>query len=216
MTLIVLLISFITFIIIGMPIAFAIGVASFFALLTTGVPLVLIPHYMFSGVDSFVLCAIPMFVLAGEIMLQGGMTKSLTDFSDILVGKIRGGLGHTNIMASIFFAGITGSATADTTALGSILIPAMSGKGYSRAYATAITIASSVIGPIIPPSLTFVIYALAVGNVSIGGLFLAGVLPGLFVGIALMIMNYIISRKRNYEKRTESYSWKKIWDFLLR
>ncbi len=210
MTLAILIISFVLFILMGMPIAFAIGISSLFALMTQDVPLILISHYMFSGVDSFILCAIPMFVLAGEIMLHGGMTKSLTDFSDVLVGKIRGGLGHTNIMASTFFAGITGSATADTTAIGSILIPAMSGKGYSRAYSTAITIASSVIGPIIPPSLTFVIYALAVGNVSIGGLFLAGIIPGILTGIGLMTINYVISRKRNYEKRTEPYAWSDI------
>lgn len=210
MTITVLLVTFTLFIVLGMPIAFAIGIASLLALLTQNVPLILIAHYMFAGVDSFVLCAIPMFVLAGEIMLQGGMTRSLTDFSDILVGKIRGGLGHTNIMASIFFAGITGSATADTTAIGSILIPAMSGKGYSRAYSTAVTIASSVIGPIIPPSLTFVIYALAVGNVSIGGLFLAGILPGVLTGIGLMVINYSISRKRLYEKRTTPYRWPEI------
>ena len=176
MTIIVLSFFFVLFIVLGMPIAFAIGVASMLALLTQDVPIILISHYMFSGVDSFVLCAIPMFVLAGEIMLRGGMTRSLTDLSDLLVGKIRGGLGHTNIMASIFFAGITGSATADTTAIGSILIPAMSGKGYSRAYSTAVTIASSVIGPIIPPSLTFVIYAVAVGKVSIAGLYNKGIL----------------------------------------
>lgn len=211
MTITVLLIAFVVFIVLGMPIAFAIGIASLLALLTQDVPLILVSHYMFAGVDSFVLCAIPMFVLAGEIMLHGGMTRSLTDFSDVLVGKIRGGLGHTNIMASIFFAGITGSATADTTAIGSILIPAMSGKGYSRAYSTAVTIASSVIGPIIPPSLTFVIYALAVGNVSIGGLFLAGILPGVLTGIGLMLINYIISRRRNYEKRTVPYTWPEIF-----
>lgn len=214
MTLTVLLVTFILFIVLGMPIAFAIGVSALLALLTQDVPLILISHYMFSGVDSFILCAIPMFVLAGEIMLYGGMTRSLTELSDLLVGRVRGGLGHTNIMASIFFAGITGSATADTTAIGSILIPAMSGKGYSRAYSTAVTIASSVIGPIIPPSLTFVIYALAVGNVSIGGLFLAGILPGVLTGIGLMAINYVISRKRNYEKRTEPYSKKEMLRIL--
>ncbi len=214
MTLTVLIVSFVLFIILGMPIAFSIGVSSMLALLTQDVPMILISHYMFAGVDSFILCAIPMFVLAGEIMLQGGMTRSLTDLSDLLVGRIRGGLGHTNIMASIFFAGITGSATADTTAIGSILIPAMSGKGYSRAYSTAVTIASSVIGPIIPPSLTFVIYACAVGNVSIGGLFLAGIIPGALTGVGLMVINYIISRKRNYEKRTEPYNKKEVISIL--
>jgi tripartite ATP-independent transporter DctM subunit len=214
MTIIVLSFFFVLFIVLGMPIAFAIGVASMLALLTQDVPIILISHYMFSGVDSFVLCAIPMFVLAGEIMLRGGMTRSLTDLSDLLVGKIRGGLGHTNIMASIFFAGITGSATADTTAIGSILIPAMSGKGYSRAYSTAVTIASSVIGPIIPPSLTFVIYAVAVGKISIAGLFLAGILPGILTAIGLMVINYVISKRRNYQKRSEPYTWPEIWKIV--
>jgi tripartite ATP-independent transporter DctM subunit len=210
MTLLILVLLFILFIVGGMPIAFAIGLSAMGALMMQGVPLVIISHNMFAGVDSFILCAIPMFVLAGEIMLHGGLTRSLTDLADVLVGRIRGGLGHTNIMASIFFAGITGSATADTTAIGSILIPAMKEKGYGAAYSTAVTISGSVIGPIVPPSLTFIIYALAVGNVSIGGLFLAGIMPGLLIGLALMVVNYFISRKRGYEKRTEPYTWGQI------
>lgn len=163
------------------------------------------------------LVSVPLFVLAGEIMLRGGMTRSLTEFADMLVGRLRGGMGHTNIAGSVFFAGITGSASADTTALGSVLIPAMAEKGYDRAYATAITIASSVIGPIIPPSLTFVIYAMAVGgDVSIGQLFLAGIVPGILVAFALMVMNYWISHKRSYEKRTTRYSFAEIVQITLR
>jgi tripartite ATP-independent transporter DctM subunit len=206
MTLLVLCVAFVILTALGMPIAFVIGVSSLLALLVNGENLILLPHYMHIGVDSFVLVAVPMFVLTGEIMLKGQMTRALTDFADVLVGRFRGGLGHTNIAASVFFAGITGSASADTTALGSVLIPAMADRGYSRAYATAITIASSVIGPIIPPSLTFVIYAMAVGGVSIGELFVAGILPGILVAIALMVMNWKISRDRNYERRTERHS----------
>lgn len=206
MTLLILISSFFILAILGMPIALAIGVSALLALLNQGMPLAVVPHYMFSGIDSFILCAVPMFILAGEIMLKGGLTKSLTDFAYLLVGRIRGGLGHTNIAGSMFFAGITGSATADTAAIGSIMIPAMVQRGYGRAYSTAVTIASSIIGPIIPPSLTFVIYALAVGQVSIGGLFMAGLLPGVLAGIAMMATNYFISKKRNYEKRTEPYS----------
>lgn len=206
MTILLLALTFIALSLIGMPIAFVIGISCLVALLADGQSLTLLPHYMFIGMDSFVLVAVPMFVLAGEIMLKGGMTRSLTDLSDVIVGRIRGGMGHTNIAASVFFAGITGSASADTTALGSVLIPSMAERGYGRAYATAVTIASSVIGPIIPPSLTFVIYAMAVGGVSIGELFLAGLVPGLLVALALMIMNYRISVRRNYEKRTEPYS----------
>jgi tripartite ATP-independent transporter DctM subunit len=211
MTLIVLISSFIILLLLGMPVAFVIGISSLAAIVASGEPLVIASHYMFSGVNSFLLVAIPMFILAGDVMLHSGMTRTLTNFADIFVGRLRGGLGHTNIAASVFFSGITGSATADTTAIGSIMIPAMADKGYGRAYATAVTVASSVIGPIIPPSLTFVIYALAVGNVSIGGLFIAGVVPGLLTCIALMIMNHIISKKRNYPKREFSYTNKEIF-----
>lgn len=210
MALALLAISFFVLLIIGTPVAFAIGISSLVTLIYLGEPVVLAAHYMFSGINSFLLVAIPMFVLAGNIMLHSGMTRALTDFADIFVGRFRGGFGHTNIGSSLFFSGITGSATADTTAIGSILIPAMAQKGYSRAYATAVTVASSVIGPIIPPSLTFIIYALAVGNVSIGGLFLAGVVPGVLTGIGLMVMNYLISKKRNYPIRDVAYSTKDI------
>lgn len=216
MTLFILVAAFFVLVICGMPIAFAIGVSSLCAIWYEGMPLVLLSHYMFAGVDSFILCAVPMFILAGEIMLQGGLTRSLTDFADILVGRIRGGLGHTNIVASMFFAGITGSATADTAAIGSLLIPAMADRGYSKAYSTAVTIAGSIIGPIIPPSLTFVIYALAVGRVSIGGLFMAGIVPGLLTGLALMFINYRISNKRQYEKRTQPYTRKQILDITTK
>ena len=216
MALFLLTVIFIVSILAGMPIAFGVGLAALVALIAQGEMLVILSHQMFFGVDSFTLGAIPMFVLAGEIMFQGQLTKALTDVSDLLVGRIRGGLGHTNIMASMFFAGITGSATADTTAIGSLLIPAMKEKGYTAAYSTAVTIASSVIGPIIPPSLTFVIYALAVGRTSIGALFLAGIVPGALTGIALMILHYYISVKRNYEKRTEAYTWKQIFDIIRR
>lgn len=206
MALTVLVLSFIVLVILGMPVAFAIGVSSLAAFLVLGEPLVVVSHYLFSGVNSFLLVAIPMFVLAGDIMLHSGMTRTLTNFADLFVGRLRGGLGHTNIAGSVFFSGITGSATADTTAIGSIMIPAMSEKGYGRAYATAITVASSVIGPIIPPSLTFVIYALAVGDVSIGGLFIAGVVPGFVTCIGLMVINHIISRARGYPKRDFRYT----------
>lgn len=206
MALATLLIVFTVLVIVGMPIAFAIGVASISVILLEGQSLNVVTHYMFSGVDSFLLVAIPMFVLAGNIMLHSGMTRNLTDFADLFVGRLHGGLGHTNVAGSLFFSGVTGSATADTTAIGSIMIPAMSEKGYGRAYATAITVASSVIGPIIPPSLTFIIYALAVGDVSIGALFIAGIGPGLLTCIALMIMNHIISRRRGYPRRERKYT----------
>ena len=216
MALFLLTAVFILSIVVGMPIAFGVGLAALIALFAQGESLVILAHQMFFGVDSFTLGAIPMFVLAGEIMFHGQLTKALTDLSDVLVGRIRGGLGHTNILASMFFAGITGSATADTTAIGTLLIPAMKQKGYTPAYSTAVTIASSVIGPIIPPSLTFVIYALAVGRTSIGALFVAGIVPGTLTAVALMVLHYYISVKRQYEKRTEPYSWRQIRSIVKR
>lgn len=207
----VLAITFTVLVVLGMPIAFAIGVSSLAVILLTGESLMLVPQYIFSGVNSFLLVAIPMFVLAGNIMLHAGLTRRLTDFADLFVGRLHGGLGHTNVAGSAFFAGITGSATADTTAIGSVMVPAMAEKGYGRAYATAITVASSVVGPIIPPSLTFIIYALAVGDVSIGALFIAGLVPGVLVCIALMIMNHVISRRRGYPRREEKYTKKEVF-----
>ncbi len=210
MTLLILAVAFFGLTILGMPITYSIGLASLGAMLWQGTPLVMIPHLMFDGLDSFILVAIPMFILVGEIMLRGALSTNLTDLSDMLVGRLRGGLGHVNILASIFFAGITGSAAADTTAIGSILIPTMKERGYSAAYSTAVTIASSILGPIIPPSLTFILYAMVVGNISIGGLFLAGIIPGLITGLSLMILHHFISYKRKYEKRTTPYPRKMV------
>ncbi len=156
---------------------------------------------MFTGIDSFPLMAIPFFMLAGELMFSGGMLTRLFKFADALVGHIRGGLGHVNIVASMLFAGITGSALADTAALGSMEIPMMVEGGYDVDYSAAITAASSIVGPIIPPSIPMVIYAVAAGNVSIAALFLAGAIPGILIGVAMMIYNYIVSLKRNYPRR---------------
>ena len=199
-TITLLAVFFIT-LLLGMPIAFSVGLATMITMIIQGVHLTEIPHNMFVSLNSFPLLAMPLFILAGDIMLKGRITKMLIAMADVFVGRLRGGLGHVNIMTSMLFGGITGMATADTTAIGSMLIPAMVEKGYDRDYSTAITIASSVIGPIIPPSLTFVVYSLAAGRVSIGGLFLAGALPGALVGVSLMVVNHFFSKKRNYERR---------------
>jgi tripartite ATP-independent transporter DctM subunit len=144
--------------------------------------------------------AIPFFILAGNIMNNSGITMSLVRFSNVMVGHLRGGLAQVNIFVSILFAGLSGSAVADTSAIGSIMIPAMEKDGYSREFSAAVTAASSVIGPIIPPSIIMVIYAYVMG-VSVGGLFAAGIIPGLIVGLLLMTIAYIISTKRKYPKR---------------
>jgi tripartite ATP-independent transporter DctM subunit len=194
----------------GVPIAFSTGIASLGAILVMGnVPLHVIVIRILKGIDSFPLMAIPFFVLAGEIMAKGGVTDRLVKFSNILVGKISGGLAQTAIVGSMIFAGITGSATADATAVGSVLIPAMKKEKYDEHFSCAVIAAAAVIGPIIPPSLTFVIYSLATG-VSIGGMFLAGIVPGVLVGLGLMLVAYMISKKRHYPKRTTSLSWQEI------
>ena len=182
----------------GIPVAFCLALTSLVVLLIIGnVPLHLIPQRMFTGMDSFPLMAVPFFILAGDLMNSAGITQRIVRFSNALVGHIRGGLAHVNIVASMFFAGISGSAVADTAALGSILVPAMEEDGYDLTFSAAVTASSSVIGPIIPPSIPVVIFAL-VGSVSVGGLFLAGVVPGVLIGFGLMGVAYVISRRKNY------------------
>jgi tripartite ATP-independent transporter DctM subunit len=195
---IILTVVFIITLAAGIPVAFCLALTSLVVLLIIGnVPLHLIPQRMFTGMDSFPLMAVPFFILAGDLMNSAGITQRIVRFSNSLVGHIRGGLAHVNIVASMFFAGISGSAVADTAALGSILIPAMEEDGYDLTFSAAVTASSSVIGPIIPPSIPVVIFAL-VGSVSVGGLFLAGVVPGVLIGVGLMIVAYVISRRKNY------------------
>jgi tripartite ATP-independent transporter DctM subunit len=163
----------------------------------------------FAGINQFPLLAIPFFILAGEVMNQGGITISLVRFANSLVGHLRGGLAHVNIVTSMLFAGLSGSAVADTSAIGSILIPAMEKDGYSRKFAAAVTAASSVIGPIIPPSIIMVIYAFMM-NVSVAGLFAAGLVPGVLVGAGLMVVTAIISKRRNYPKADRRANLKEV------
>lgn len=208
-------ISFFLTLALGIPIAFVLGIAALVAVIALpNVPLHLIPQRLFTGMDSFPIMAVPFFILAGNLMNASKITDRIIDFSKLLVGRIRGGLGHVNIVASMFFAGISGSAVADTSALGSILIPAMEKERYSTAYSAAVTASSSIIGPIIPPSIPMVILAM-VANLSVGGLFLGGVLPGILIGFGLMAVNYVISRRRNYQKIEEAIQWKAFFKTLL-
>ncbi|NCC98003.1 MAG: TRAP transporter large permease subunit, partial [Synergistales bacterium] len=177
--------TFAILIVVGMPIGFVLGVAALLGMeqMGGGAILNLVPQRYFAGVDMFTLMAMPFFILAGEIMNKTGITQRLVKFSNILVGHLQGGLAHANIVASIFFAGITGSAVSDTAAIGSMLIPAMVDEGYDKDFSAAITAASSIIGPTIPPSNIMVIYG-AFMQVSIAGLFMTGVVPGLLLGVA--------------------------------
>jgi tripartite ATP-independent transporter DctM subunit len=187
------IILFFIFLIAGVPIAFALLLPPLIGLLIAGdfFSLQILVQRLFSGVDDFILLAIPFFILAGDLMDRGQLTTRLVKFSGVLVGRLRGGLGITNVVASMFFGGITGSAVADTSAIGSVLIPAMQQDGYDTDFSCAVTASSSVIGPIIPPSCQMVVYSVTVG-VSTGGLFAAGMIPGILVGFALIFVTYII------------------------
>lgn len=210
--LIPLIILFIILIFFRFPIALAIGLAcagtiAFFS----DIPIIVMVQRMVVGIDSFVLLAIPLFILTGKLMNAGGITDRLFSFARGLVGHVRGGLGQANIIASMIFSGMSGSAVADAGGLGIIEIKAMTDQGYPKEFSGAITIASSVIGPVIPPSIPMVLYG-ALAEVSVGRLFMGGIIPGTLVGISLMILVYTMSIKRNYP-RDKRISFK---EFLIR
>jgi tripartite ATP-independent transporter DctM subunit len=200
--LLILLIPFLTFSFLGMPVFISMGISSFIYILTfhDKIPLLVIPTNMIGMLDSYGFLAIPFFFLAGDLMNTGGITKRLVDFAAALVGHIKGGLSHVSIIANMIMAGVSGSAIADASATGSVLIPAMKKDGYPAAYSAAVVAAAATIGPIIPPSIPMVIYGLLV-NVSIGKLFLAGAVPGFLMGLYLIITSYLISKKRNFPAR---------------
>jgi tripartite ATP-independent transporter DctM subunit len=197
----ILLGSFVAFMLIGMPVAYAMGLAAIAGAIWIDIPLDAVMIQIASGVNKFSLLAIPFFVLAGAIMAEGGMSRRLVAFANVLVGFVRGGLSLVNILASTFFGAISGSSLADTASIGSVMIPEMEKKGYPRDFATAVTVSGSVQAILIPPSHNAVIYSLAAGGgVSIAALFLAGVLPGLLLGLTLAIMCLYIAKKRNFPK----------------
>jgi len=208
-SLVLIIVTLIT-LVMGMPIVFCIGIAAVLGLFVIGdIPLQFVPQRIYAGMDSFPLLCIPFFILAGELMSQGKITEKLLEFAILLIGRVRGGLALANVLASMFFGGLTGSAIADASALGAVEIPMMIKAGYDKKFSAAITCASAMVGPLIPPSILVVIYALSV-NVSIGGLFLAGVIPGVLVGIALMIASYVIAKKRKYPLRKEKVTTKEL------
>jgi len=197
---IILLGSFALLLFLGAKVIYAIGISTLVTTFYLGVPVLSIVQNLVRGINSFSLMCVPFFILMGEIMTAGGITNRLVGLADALVGWIRGGLGMANIVDSMFFGGISGSPTADVSSTGVIIIPMMTQAGYDIDFASAITMASSIQGLLIPPSHNMVIYAMAAGGVSIGALFMAGAIPGIFLGIALGIYVYYISKKRNYPK----------------
>lgn len=187
----------------GVPIAFVLGGTAVAAFMTSEfIPMVVFPQRVFAGMDQFPLMAIPFFILAGALMNQSGMTVRLVRLSQAIVGRFRGALAQVNVLVSIFFAGITGSAAADASAVGSVLIPAMEEDGYETDFSAAVTACSSLIGPIIPPSIPAVIYAITAG-VSVGEVLLAGIVPGLLLGLSQMVVVDYYARKRGYRSGTK-------------
>ena len=186
---------------IGTPVAYALGISALVTAAVVDLPPEAVLLKVSDGVDNFALLAIPFFILAGALMAEGGMAWRLVNLANVCVGFMRGGLAMVNILASMFFGGISGSSVADTSSIGSILIPMMKKHGYDDTFAVNVTITSSTQGVVIPPSHNAIIYALAAGGtVSIAQLFLAGIIPGIMIGLALMILSYIISVRRGYPK----------------
>jgi C4-dicarboxylate transporter DctM subunit len=186
------------FLVLGMPIVFGIGISSLVALLVSGqIPLSIMVTKIFGGMDSFPLMAIPFFILAGEIMNRSGITERIVEFSADLVGRLRGGLGHVTIVANMILAGVSGSCVADCSATGTLLIPAMVKKGYPVEFSVCLTACASTMGPIIPPSILMILYGSLTG-VSIGALFLGGVIPGVIIGLSLMLVVFLQCRARGF------------------
>ncbi|MBU2934741.1 MULTISPECIES: TRAP transporter large permease [Pacificibacter] len=210
MTTFLILGALIALIIFGVPIALALGITAvgFYALQGDFFILTMVPQRMFSATTGFTLLAIPFFILAGNLMNTGGITKRIFRFADACVGHIRGGLGQVNVLASLFFSGMSGAAVADAAGLGQVELQAMNDRGYDRDFSAAITAASSTIGPVFPPSIPFVLYS-SITGVSVAKLFLAGVVPGVLMAIALMVAVYIVARVHKMPRR-DHIDWKEI------
>jgi tripartite ATP-independent transporter DctM subunit len=190
---------FVILLLVGVPISIAIGASAIFGCVRLGYPLMVIGQKMVSGIDSFLLISIPLFILAGNLMNAGKITEKIFDFAKRLVGWIPGGLGHANVVASLIFAGMSGSAAADAGGLGTIEMEAMTTNGYDEDFSAAVTAASSVIGPIFPPSIPLIIYG-SVASVSVSELFIGGVIPGVLMCLALMAMVFIFAIRRRYRR----------------
>ncbi|ALX47838.1 TRAP transporter large permease [Lentibacillus amyloliquefaciens] len=215
-TLIIYGLLFLVLIALSVPIAFSLGLSTLVAFFMTEQPLDLFAQRLWTGLDKFTLVAIPLFILAGELMGGSGILHRLLDFARLIVGRIKGGLLYINVLVSMLFGGINGSAVADTSAVGSMLIPATKKEYKDAELAATVTSISSVVGPIIPPSLPMLIYVFAAGNVSVAALFLAGVIPGIILGLSMMIVTYVIARKKGFPKDITTYTAKDVIRILRR
>lgn len=205
-----MLISFLVMVLIGVPITFATGSAVMLYLVMGGdIPGTLLAQRMYNSSASFTMLAVPLFIIAGELMNKAGITKRIVRLSTALMGHIRGSLAHVTILASMLFAGLSGSSVAAASSVGGMLIPAMKEDGYDAGFGAAVTACSACMGPIIPPSIAFIIYSSITGD-SVGKLFLGGIMPGIIMGISLMVIAYVISKKRNYPVRERSTTSEKV------
>ena len=213
---IILFTVFLALILINVPIAIALVLSSILIMALAGnIPLVTLPQKMFAALDSFPLMAAPFFILAGKLMEIGGISERLVNFANSMVGQLKGGLAHVSLVACMFFAAISGSGSATTAAIGGIMIPAMIKAGYDRNFATAVQVAGGTTGIIIPPSVPLVLYGVSAG-VSISGLFIAGILPGLLIGLSLMFVAYIVSKTKGYGTNVEKVQfWKSFKEAIL-
>lgn len=195
----VIITIFFALVILGFPIAFSMGISGAITILTVAknIPLLVIPQRVFVAMDSFSLMAIPFFILAGELMNGGGITRSIIRFSDSLIGHVRGGLAHVNVLASMMFAGLSGSAAADASSIGAMLIPAMEEDGYTPEFSVAVTAASACIGPIIPPSICAIVYS-SMSGLSVASLFMGGVVPGMLIGLSQMALIVYFGKKHKF------------------
>ncbi len=196
----ILLGTFFILIILRTPIAFSLGIASIATALYLKLPLLIIAQRMVAGMESISLIAIPFFILAGQIMSEGRIAERIINLASLFVGRVRGGLAMINCIDSMFFGGISGSAVADVSSLGSLMIPAMQKKGYSKEFAIALTVCTAVQAVLIPPSHNMIIYSMAAGGTSVGKLFLAGALPGILLGVSLMVVSYTLAVKYNFPR----------------
>jgi tripartite ATP-independent transporter DctM subunit len=205
------------FLLLGIPVAFALGLVGLIIAVSNGIfnPII-IPHIMYSqGIDSFPLLAVPLFILAGAIMEEGGISNRLVEFAQFIVGRIRGGLAQVSVLTGMFFGGISGSAVADAAAVGSVLIPAMKKRKYDPGFSSALTAAAGAMGPIIPPSIPMVIYAV-IANASVAKLFLGGIIPGLLFGFILMGYSYFFAKKNGYPREEVPFTLITFWRVFRR
>ena len=203
----ILLLSLVIFLIIGVPVAYSLGLSSFtYFLLVQPDIMHVLPQRLFSGMESYALIALPLFILMGQVMNEGGITARLIQFCLMFVGRFRGGLGLVNVGSSMLFGGISGSSTSDTASIGSVLIPEMEKRGYPKSFAAGLTVASSTMGMIIPPSIPMILFAVT-AQVSVGKLFLGGVIPGILVGLLQLALTLWLAHRHGYPKETASFSW---------